>query len=113
MLILNDIMLFHRISILAGFFVPFTYLPDHCIGLNYGMAKGAFLLSTLGMANTFGRVAAGWVSDRPWADCLMVNNVSLIVGGLATIAAPFIKSFEALVVYTLIFGVCIGKLFLM
>ena len=51
----------------------------------------------------------GWLSDKSCADCLLINNVALIVGGLATIACPFCDTFPLLVVYCSIFGVCMGK----
>ena len=67
------------------------------------------LLSILGITNTLGRVIAGWVSDRSWADCLLINNIALIIGGVATILCPFFKSYVALVIYACVFGMCIGK----
>ena len=61
-----------------------------------------------GIANTFGRVLVGWVSDRPWADALMINNVALMVGGIATIASPYCTDYWMFVVYSIIFGCGIG-----
>ena len=52
----------------------------------------------------------GWLSDRSWVDCLLVNNLCLIVGGLATIACPFCTNFALLAAYSVIFGSCIGNL---
>ena len=55
-------------------------------------------------------VLIGWLSDRSWVDCLLVNNLCLIVGGLATIACPFCTNFALLAAYSVIFGSCIGNL---
>ena len=92
----------------AGFFVPFIYLPTLCIDLGIPAAKAAFLISIIGIANTVGRVVVGFVSDQPWADCLLINNVALVIGGLATCFVPFLSSFPLFASYTFVFGSCIG-----
>ena len=51
----------------------------------------------------------GWMSDRSWADCLMINNVALIVGGIATILCPFCNTYVLLAMYASVFGLCIGE----
>lgn len=93
---------------MTGFFVPFIFLPD--MALDFGMARSqaAFLISIIGIANTVARVAAGWVSDQPWADCLVVNNIALILGGGATMLCPFCTSYALLATYSFVFGCCIA-----
>ena len=93
----------------AGFFVPFIYLIDKAVELGYSGSQAAFLLSILGITNTVGRVLAGWASDRPWADCLLINNVALIVGGATTVVVPACSLYWQLVLYASIFGMCIGQ----
>ena len=63
-----------------------------------------------GIANTIGRVLCGWVSDRPWADALLINNVALMIGGAATIASPFCTEYWMFAVYAATFGCSIGDL---
>ena len=105
----KDIVIFYFIVIFTGFFVPFIYLPDKSKNMGFSPSKGALLLSILGITNTVGRILAGWISDRPWADCLMINNISLIIGGLATMFCPFCNSYTQLVIYSCVFGLCIGE----
>lgn len=88
--------------------MPFIYLVDKAVETGYSKTHAAMLLSMLGITNTVGRVVAGWVSDRPWADCLLINNVALIVGGLSTMAVPFLDEYWMLVAYATVFGLCIG-----
>lgn len=110
-LLKNTVFLIYGLSCIfcmAGFFVPFIFLPDHAEGLGYSREKGTMLLSVLGITNTIGRVLAGWISDRPWADCLMINNISLIIGGIATILCPFCTTYVLLVLYACVFGMCIA-----
>lgn len=69
--------------------------------------KVAFLAA--GIANTIGRVLCGWVSDRPWADALLINNVALMVAGAATVVSPFCVNYTMFGFYGAIFGLGIGE----
>ncbi len=91
-----------------GFFVPFIFLPDLAKDYDIGKSDAAFLISIIGIANTFARVAAGWVSDQPWADCLIINNCALLIGGIATCLCPFCLNYGLLATYSFVFGCCIG-----
>ncbi|KOB63620.1 putative transmembrane transport, partial [Operophtera brumata] len=57
---------------MAGLYVPFVY-----IGVEASQAS--FLLSIIGITNTFGRIACGWVADFPWMDSLLLNNICLVI----------------------------------
>lgn len=61
-----------------------------------------------GLSNTVGRILAGFVSDFPWCDCLLVHNVALVIGGTATAFVPLIHTFPLLVAYCILFGFAIG-----
>ena len=69
----------------------------------------AWIISTIGITNTLGRIAAGYVSDKPWADCIIINAVALVVGGVATLFVPFYRYYAVLICYALLFGFCIGE----
>ncbi|KAI8780177.1 monocarboxylate transporter 13 [Biomphalaria glabrata] len=93
---------------MAGFFVPFIYLPTHATDLGLDSTQGAFLISIIGITNTVGRVAVGFISDQSWADCLLINNVALILGGVATIFVPYYPEYYLLAIYSCIFGAAIA-----
>ncbi|ELT97508.1 hypothetical protein CAPTEDRAFT_171008 [Capitella teleta] len=93
---------------MAGFYIPFTYLPHHATKMGLSLEEAAFLLSIIGIANTIARVLCGYVSDQPWADCLVINNVALMMGGLATILCPFCYNYAMLAIYSAVFGVGIA-----
>ena len=61
-----------------------------------------------GIVNTVARVICGWISDRPWADALVINNLALMIGGVSTIAAPFCFNYVTFATYTAVFGCTIG-----
>ncbi|CAG5134292.1 unnamed protein product [Candidula unifasciata] len=91
-----------------GFFVPFIYIPTHAIDLGLDSTSAAFLISIIGITNTVGRVAVGFVSDQTWADCLLINNVALICGGVATLFVPYYTYYYLLAIYAAIFGSAIA-----
>ncbi|GFR66029.1 monocarboxylate transporter [Elysia marginata] len=93
---------------MAGFFVPFVYMPTHAIDLGLGSRNAAYLIAIIGITNTVGRVAVGFLSDQPWADCLLINNVALIIGGVATMFVPFYSSYGQLAAYSSIFGLAVA-----
>lgn len=93
---------------MAGFFVPFVYMPTHAIDLGLSSRNAAFLISIIGITNTVGRVAVGFLSDQPWADCLVINNIALIIGGVATMFVPYYASYGQLAAYSSIFGLAVA-----
>ena len=71
--------------------------------------QGALLISIIGIANTAARVAVGFVADRPWANAVYINSISLLIGGAATMFVPFYETFGIMSAYSVIFGIAIGK----
>lgn len=57
------------------------------------------------MFNLFFRV----VADHPKVDPLMVSNVALIIGGLATALIPFFTKFWMFALYCIPFAFGVGK----
>jgi predicted MFS family arabinose efflux permease len=48
------------------------------------VSKASFLLSVIGITNTVGRIACGWVADFPWMDSLLLNNLCLVLATVST-----------------------------
>ena len=89
--------------------MPYYFLPDYAVSNGLSKAKGALLLSIVGASIGVGRVGAGCISSRQWADHLKIHNVILIIGGLLTGAIPFFTSFYLLSCCTIAFGIAAGK----
>lgn len=68
------------------------------------------MISFIGIANTVSRVLCGWVSDQPWADSLLINNIALIIGGTATMLIPVCTTYWSMCLVSIVFGMCIGKI---
>lgn len=74
-------------------------------------STASILLSIIGITNTVGRVACGWIADFPSVNSLFLNNMSLVVSTIAVTATPFCHTFEAYVVMAVFFGLAICKFY--
>lgn len=65
-----------------GFNVPYVFIAP--LGTDLGLSKQerSYLLSTIGIANTVGRIILGYLSDKPWINRLMVYNLCLTACGI-------------------------------
>lgn len=97
---------------MMGFYVPFMYIVDRASELG-GMDKtlAIWLVSSIGIANTIGRVLCGVLSSFPGVNALLVTNVALTLGGIATAFSGFFLNTEAQFFYSIIFGLSICELF--
>lgn len=95
--------------ILSGLYTPFVYVTAKAEKeLGVPKTNASYILSVLGIFNTLSRLVAGWLADRPWADSLVIHNVSAILAGVATCCVPLLNSYESLMAYAAIFGIFIG-----
>ncbi|XP_068226998.1 monocarboxylate transporter 14-like isoform X2 [Palaemon carinicauda] len=93
---------------LMALFVPFMFLPGYASKQGSDEGSQATLVATIGITNTVGRIICGWVSDHPKVDALFVNNVSLMLGGGATVILPFLADESLLLCYAVIFGFAVA-----
>lgn len=89
---------------MLGFYVPFVFLIELAISRGATLSEATFLLSIIGISNTFGRVFFGWMADRRWVTALTITNCSLICCGLLTIFCPFLPNYPMLIAYAGLFG---------
>ncbi|XP_055705456.1 monocarboxylate transporter 14 isoform X2 [Phlebotomus papatasi] len=93
---------------MAGLYVPFVYLVDAAVLSGINQNSASFLLSIIGITNTFGRVICGYVADFPKVDSLLLNNMCLVVSTIAVALTPFCNSYGAYVVMAIFFGVAVS-----
>ncbi|KAF5301571.1 hypothetical protein FQR65_LT08876 [Abscondita terminalis] len=89
---------------MLGFFVPFVYLKERAVLGGIEDSKAVWLISTIGITNTIGRVLSGMFSSLPQVNVLLVNNISLTIGGIATILSGISLSEEYQFGYAVVFG---------
>ncbi|KAG5449036.1 Monocarboxylate transporter 12-B [Clonorchis sinensis] len=93
---------------MVGYIVPYQFLKDNAQFHGYGETESAYLLASLGILNTIGRLISGWLSDRPWVNIVLVNNVSLLVSGVATAILPLLRTYTGMMFYACFFGFAIA-----
>ncbi|GBP20934.1 Monocarboxylate transporter 5 [Eumeta japonica] len=93
---------------MAGLYVPFVYIVDAAVQNHIEKSQASFLLSIIGITNTFGRIICGWVADFPWMDSLLLNNVCLILATVSVAVTPFCYSYGAYVTIAILFGIAIS-----
>ncbi|XP_012253787.1 monocarboxylate transporter 3 isoform X2 [Athalia rosae] len=93
---------------MAGLYVPFVYLVDAATLDGIEPNSASFLLSIIGITNTVGRVACGYIADFPQVDSLLLNNICLIISTLAVAATPFCHTYAAYIAMSIFFGIAIS-----
>ncbi|XP_020280359.1 monocarboxylate transporter 12 isoform X3 [Pseudomyrmex gracilis] len=93
---------------MAGLYVPFVYLVDAAVLDGIESNSASFLLSIIGITNTIGRVACGYVADFPQVDSLLLNNICLIISTVAVASTPFCHSYAAYIAMSIFFGIAIS-----
>nr|KAG5700448.1 hypothetical protein BaRGS_010361 [Batillaria attramentaria] len=99
-----------NIFAMLGFYVPFVFIPERATSLGIDEGRAAFLLSIIGITNTVGRVMTGVLANLNKIDSLVINNVAMLVCGLATFLCPFCDNYYLLCVVAAVFGLCVGAI---
>lgn len=66
----------------VGFNVPYVFIAPRAEELGLTKKERSYLLATIGIANTVGRILLGYISDKPWVNRLLVYNACLTVCGI-------------------------------
>ena len=56
-----------------------------------------------------GRLLAGALGGNKRVDALTVNNISLVLAGAAVLSLPWATKHYCLVIFCVVFGLCVGK----
>lgn len=91
-----------------GFNMPYVYIAAQAETLGLDKQQSSYLLATIGIANTVGRIVLGYISDKPWVNRLLIYNLCLTFCGIATALCIFCTDFYSLAAYASVFGFTIG-----
>jgi MFS family permease len=70
-----------------GLFVPYFYLPDLVVEKNFTKEESSYLISAMGITNTFGRIGVCWISDIAWMNSLWSCVAALLFTGMYVICS--------------------------
>lgn len=93
---------------MAGLYVPFVYLVDAAQQAGIDSDSASFLLSIIGITNTFGRVVCGYVADFPSVNSLFLNNICLLVCTVSVFLTPLCASYGAYITISVFFGLAVS-----
>lgn len=93
----------------AWYDVMYVYLVDYTEkDLGYTSHDATFLISIIGILNTFGEVIIGWLGDQKWNSINILYAVCMFACGTATAIVPFMTKYSSLGVLAGIFGFAIS-----
>ncbi|XP_018331378.1 monocarboxylate transporter 4 isoform X2 [Agrilus planipennis] len=93
---------------MAGLYVPFVYLVNCATDDGIELGKASFLISVIGITNTFGRIACGFFADFPQVNALLVNNLCLVISTISVALTPMCHTYAAYVIMAIFFGIAIS-----
>ena len=87
----------------------YVYLYNYAeMDLKFRSSDATFLLSIIGILNTFGEVIIGWLGDQSWMNLNILYAFSMIICGLSTALVPFLTDYYALSAMAGLYGLCIS-----
>lgn len=97
-----------NIFAMLGFYVPFVFIPEKAMSVGIDGGRAALLLSIIGITNTVGRVLTGVLANMNKIDSLVINNVAMLLCGVATFVCPFCNDFVLLCIVSAVFGLSVA-----
>ncbi|XP_058417417.1 monocarboxylate transporter 7 isoform X1 [Diceros bicornis minor] len=91
-----------------GFFAPSLYIIPLGISLGIDQDRAAFLLSTMAIAEVFGRIGAGFVLNREPIRKIYVELICVILLTVSLFAFTFATGFWGLMSCSIFFGFMVG-----
>lgn len=89
---------------MMGFFVPFIYIADRALKGGISDETSTYLVSAIGVFNTFARIGFGMLSSFEGVNALHLNNIFIFLGGVATMFSGYFMDVPMQFVYTFVFG---------
>lgn len=92
----------------VGYVVAYIFLPNRATVAGLEDSQAAFLISIIGIANTVGRVAFGFLADYKWVNRLMLYNTALVLTGIISLLSALCYNYPLMAAYAALFGLFIG-----
>ncbi|KAI5652167.1 major facilitator superfamily domain-containing protein [Phthorimaea operculella] len=88
--------------------VPYVYIADHAINLNFSESQASMLISVIGILNMLGEIVLGWVGDFESVSASLVYAVCMVLCGLVTLLMPLLTDYFSLASASGLFGMFIA-----
>ncbi|CAF0747997.1 unnamed protein product [Didymodactylos carnosus] len=93
---------------MIGYYTPYLFTTKLAIQLGVSEYRAVLLISIIGFFNTGSRFVSGWITKLPKMSPLMVNNIGLVIAGIATLLVPLCTTYPLLVIYCAVWGTFIA-----
>ncbi|XP_072270110.1 monocarboxylate transporter 7 [Pyxicephalus adspersus] len=91
-----------------GFFAPSLYIIPLSLSLGIDKDLSAYMLSSMAIAEVFGRIGAGWILNRKPIRKIYIELIFVVLLCLSLVAFPFAGDFWGLMVCSMFFGCMLG-----
>lgn len=91
-----------------GYCVPYILLPDLATMCDVESDMAALLISIIGLSNTLARILFGFIADMKCVNRLMLYSILMTICGISSLFVAYYKMYFLLVLYSTIFGICMG-----
>ncbi|KAB1266341.1 Monocarboxylate transporter 7 [Camelus dromedarius] len=99
---------FFGLFVTLGFFAPSLYIIPLGISLGIDQDRSAFLLSTMAIAEVFGRIGAGLVLNREPIRKIYIELICVVLLTVSLFAFTFATEFWGLMSCSIFFGIMVG-----
>jgi len=89
-------------------YIPFTHLPSAAEAAGVSATNAALLVSVIGVSNTLGRLLAGWISDQPWGQPIVMITTAISCSVPALYLFTVVSNFWTFMCLSCIFGLLTG-----
>ncbi|XP_055916153.1 uncharacterized protein LOC129948997 [Eupeodes corollae] len=93
---------------MMGFFVPFIFVARRAKVAGMDNKTALFIVSAIGISNTFARIGCGLLSSFDGISPLYLNNIAITAGGLATIFSGHLINDTTQFIFAALFGICVA-----
>lgn len=103
------VLILNAIFTSLGFFIPYMFIKDRAISNGLSEMDSFWLISTIGLLNTIGRVLCGAIAMIPKACPIEITSFCLTLGGILTIISGLSFEVWAQFTYAALYGFSICK----
>ncbi|XP_046344749.1 monocarboxylate transporter 13-like [Haliotis rufescens] len=88
----------------VGLSITYIHIAAYAENCGLGKEKSTLLISGIGFANVFGRLAMGLLAQHPKMNLILLYLVSFIIAGVAVTLTPIARTWDGLIAIAAVFG---------
>jgi len=89
-------------------YIPFTFLPDEATHSGVSLEDASFLIASMGISSSAGRICSGWLCDRAWCHPAVLTAVMVAAAACPLLLFPWISLYVLYLTLSCLFGFLTG-----